>query len=296
MAAAPIPAPIDVVIVDGREAEVIAREQPVVVSHPRFGTPMKYQGMEKILLADGREVYGCLDCDHIAGSPVSVRNHRHYHSARGKGGLGSVPEPLIPTLLVDGVEVEVTSRAPAVLPRIRDGVLVATDKVDKVVLADGRTLFACTHLDCTYTNDSGQGVWVHNGRVHSAKSIARRVEQQSAKAVVRAPRPVAQRRPEPAPAETPTVDAESTSTPPHLRGQQWSADHRRRRADLAEPQPTLPERRDPLKVLEGIGHALVLLAQELDAVAGELAQRPVIDPEVVEKARRYDQLKALMGN
>lgn len=275
MAATPTPAParpIDVVIVDGREAEVIARE-PATVPHPRSKKPMLVAGVEKILLADGREVYSCADCDHIHPNPFSVRNHRRTHKATPTR-RSATPAPAGPPamLLVDGAVVGTASRKPAVMPRMRDQVMVATDKVDEVVLVDGRTIYACTDPGCIYTNSVAQGVWVHHGRMHSAKGIARRTEQASRKAAVRAPRPVAQRRPEPAPAETPAVDAVSKPT-------------------------ALPDRLDAAVTrLFELALEVNALAREMTKLSEEVAQRGEEDGELAEKARRYDQLKALMGN
>jgi hypothetical protein len=63
--------------VDG--VEVISTEPATSHWKDGKGTPIEYRQMLRLLLADGRELYGCLHCDYTHESLNSVRPHLNAH-------------------------------------------------------------------------------------------------------------------------------------------------------------------------------------------------------------------------
>lgn len=93
--------------VDG--VEVIAVENAKSNWKGRNGEHLEYRQMLKLLLADGRELYGCLHCDYTHENLNSIRPHLNKHRLPDLGnGLAGLDIPgLIKRLSdVDRVETE----------------------------------------------------------------------------------------------------------------------------------------------------------------------------------------------
>lgn len=99
------PQPTRHVLFDGVEVEVITAE-PASGPHPRNREmTAHYTGVSKLLLADGREVYACDDCDQFVGfsvlSAASHRGSKHHRSTPYK--------PLTPEKTIRAVVAAVTA-------------------------------------------------------------------------------------------------------------------------------------------------------------------------------------------
>lgn len=171
---------------------------------------------------------------------------------------------------VDGVKVEARKPAEGIAP---DGLSMSEIKtVDEILLTDGRVLYQCVYpvYGCGKTFETPRSVTAHQ-RMHGGKTRARAAEKQLAQ-----------------------IDANKRSAKQRrIDGAAKGLATKRSRAQVDNVAMTR------IAVIDELGIAGDMVREGLarleSAVHAALTIAPEIDPKILEKATKYDQMRGLLG-
>lgn len=193
---------------------------------------------------------------------------------------------------VNGIAVVMRSRA--MLPTPPNGTLTAHENIEEVLLADDTTIFVCCENGCDYTADNGISVRAHrkaHGPAAQAKRLAREKAELEAQLAERHRRQVeggkkaAETRKARA-AETANVNANVTASgeaPTQASSRSVTSAEIQRRVNQLAFDTQL------------IATDLSVIVDVLEQLKRDVASLPDLDPEVVEKAARFDAMKNIFS-
>lgn len=187
-----------------------------------------------------------------------------------------VATPELDLTQVDGVKVIARQKATIAVGFKEDGVTGTAQDVDAVLLEDGRTVYQCVARTggCGNTWDNPRSVTAHL-RSHQGVTAQKRVQR-----------------------ELDEVAAENE----RLRKQARENDRRRLRRDTEKTTPavldeTTREKRDGLLRMVDDGMDLIEKGRDLvhKGTDGLANLAVAVDPAILEKAAKYDQMRGLLG-
>jgi hypothetical protein len=207
------------------------------------------------------------------------------------------------SVTIDGVEIPVIAREKAIADENMTVLASMHGKevrsVDKLLLGDDREIFQCVHPakpDCGYTALSIRSVTAHQ-RMHSGRSVARQ-----------------------AAAEIEAANARAAELEEELNARKQAASDRAKKAAATRESRKYDKQNDDEAVVvnksdnvNASSKELTLLIQRVQITANAaddatdahrvavlnliqfVADHPVVDPQIIAKAKQYDVLKAALN-
>lgn len=194
--------------------------------------------------------------------------------------------------VIDGQRVDTRAVADVPIPW-KDGESYKSKDIDEVLLADGRIVFQCSHRHerCNYWNVNVTSVQTHQ-RIHSGDSRAKRAEQELAKT-----------RDEARAAQEELEKQRRRRSEAVKRAHVTRKAKKNGHASDADVSATRAVSVDELRQqLKQVGEDFTIIVRQVEQMAGHfitivdmLDELQVTDPELAEKAAKYDALRGLIS-
>lgn len=205
---------------------------------------------------------------------------------------------------VNGVEIIERQKATGMVGSVSEGVQI--NAVDELLLADGRTVFHCVHknaVNCEYTNDSVGSVTSHQ-RTHSDRMEVKRAKEREAELAAQLAAAEAEKAARKANYTAGAAKGAATKAAKKLHTPTEIGGAGRRNAEGTLSKSVIGDV-DLAKKAQQVIIAYNALQDAHDQfqnvflgymrAAQTATQSTPIDPEILEKAKKYDALKGMLA-